>query len=80
MILLQVDIVQKIVAVISKEKANYTKDVLAVLTTTEAQKSLIQNLLQASEMDKALKVDVSSQVTTFSASRGVNTVYLFKHK
>ena len=74
------DIVQKIVAVISKEKANYTKDVLAVLTTTEAQKSLIQNLLQASEMDKALKVDVSSQVTTFSASRGVNTVYLFEHK
>lgn len=74
------DIVQKIVAVISKEKAKYTKDVLAVLTTTEAQMSLIQNLLQASEMDKALKVDVSSQVTTFSASRGVNTVYLFKHK
>ena len=74
--LLQVDIVKRIVTVIIEGKGNYNKEMLAVLTTTEAQKNLIQDLLKKwNNMDETVIRDVSSQVLTISASQGVNTTY-----
>ena len=74
--LLQVDIVKRIVTVIVEGKGNYNKEMLAVLTTTEAQKNLIQDLLKKwTNMDETVIRDVSSQVLTISASQGVNTMY-----
>ena len=71
---LQVDIVQKMVTALSGGKGKYIKDMLAVLTTTEAQKSLIQTLLRETNMDKTTMEVVWSQVMTISASRGRHTV------
>ena len=71
---LQVDIVQKMVTALSGGKGKYTKEMLAVLTTTEAQKSLIQSLLRETNMDKTTMAVVRSQVMTISASRGRRTV------
>ena len=68
--LLQVDVVQKMVSALSGGKAKYVKETLAVLTTTEAQKSLIQSLLRETNMDKNTMEAVRSQVMTIQASRG----------
>ena len=73
-LLLQVDIVQKMVTALSGGKAKYVKETLAVLTTTEAQKSLIQSLLRETNMDKNTMEAVWSQVMTIRASRGEHTV------
>ena len=72
--LLQVDVVQKMVAALRRGKAKYVKETLAVLTTTEAQKSLIQSLLRETNMDKNTMEAVRSQVMTIRASRGEHTV------
>jgi len=73
--LLQVDVVQKMVTALSGGKAKYVKETLAVLTTTEAQKSLIQSLLRETDMDKDTMEAVRSQVMTIRASRGEHTLY-----
>ena len=71
--LLQVDVVQKMVSALTGGKAKYAKETLAVLTTTEAQKNLIQSLLRETNMDKNTMEAVRSQVMTIRASRGVHT-------
>ena len=65
---LQVDIVQKMVTALSGGKGKFTKEMLSVLATTEAQKSLIQSLLGETNMDRNTMVVVWSQVMTISAS------------
>ena len=59
------------VTVLSGGKGKFTKDTLAVLTTTEAQKSLIQQSLLQTSLDKNVMGLVRSQVMTISASRGM---------
>ena len=71
--LLQVDVVQKMVSALNGGKAKYVKETLAVLTTTEAQKNLIQRLLRDTNMDKNTMEAVRSQVMTIRASRGGHT-------
>ena len=56
------------------DKGRYVKETLAVLTATEAQKSLIQRLLRETNMDKTTAEVVCSQVMTISACRGMHTV------
>ena len=73
--LCQVDIVKKMVTALSGGKGRFNKETLAVLTTTEAQKSLIQSLLQETNVDESVMEVIQSQVMTISASRGMRTVY-----
>ena len=59
------------VTVLSGGEGKFTKDTLAVLTTTEGQKSLIQQLLLQTSLDKNVIEHIQSQVMTISASRGM---------
>ena len=64
-----------------ERKGNFNKEMLVVLTATEAQKNLIQDLLKKwTNMDETVIRDVSSQVLTISASQGVNTSTVCEHK
>ena len=66
------------VTVLSGGTGKFTKDTLAVLTTTEGQKSLIQQLLLQTSLDKNVMGLVRSQVMTISASRGMCSVLCWK--
>ena len=72
------DIVLKMVTALSGGKGKFTKDTLAVLTTTEGQKSLIQQSLLKTSLDKNMMGHVRSQVMTISASRGMRSVLYWR--